>query len=295
MADLLEKQYELNGVTFGLDCPVEVESQGFNPGTAALRTADVDRPAGDGIRFGKDYKGSATWGFSLYTNADDEEGAWSALGELGAAWDDEETRLTSEAVVPLRYRLAGRNRRVYGRPRAWTHTPNNQSIGGRIDIEADFATVDGLIYDDDMKSQLIGIAPPLELDAGFTVPFIPPFISSAGASVRESSIRIGGEVATPITVTFFGPVESATVRIGGWTAALVDPVVIDDPVTIDARPWVRAATKQSGGGVRVSPRVTRISKMWLPPGVHEVVYTGEDPTSTASVLVSWHDAYRMPR
>jgi len=295
MADLREKQYDLGGVTFGFGSPIEVKNGGWVPGSSPMRTADADNPTGDGVRMGKDYKAGTTWSFSLFTNAETEDDAWETLGDLAAQWDDEEVRLNSGAVVPLRYRVAGKNRVVYGRPRRWTATPANESMQGRIDIEADFALADPTIYDDVLKTQIVPIAPPLELDAGLMVPFIGPFISSAGASVRESSITVGGNTSTPVILTFIGPVRNASVRVGGWMAALPDPVLVDDPVTIDARPWVRSATKQNGGGVRVSPRVTRISKMWLPPGNHEVIFTGEDNTSTASVLVSWRDAYRTPR
>lgn len=293
--DLQEKQYELGGVVFGLDCPVEVKSNGWVPGTAAVRSQDVDHPTGDGVRLGKDYKGGATWSFSLFTNAQDEKSAWAALRELATVWDNEEIRTTSGAVMPLRYRVAGETRVVYGRPRRWTASPNNDSMQGKIEIECDFLVADPIVYSDVLQTKLIPIAPPLELDAGLLVPFIPPFNTAAGASVQESSVTIGGEISTPITLTFNGPVSDAAVRVGGWTAALPDPVDPDNPVTIDGRPWVRAATTRGGAGVRVSPRVTRISKMWLPPGHHEVIFTGEDITSTASVLVSWREAYRTPR
>lgn len=292
---LEEKQFEVGGVAFGLDCPVRLKADGWNPGPAATRTQDVELPGSDGVRMGKDLKGGATWAFSLYTNGADEDEAWESLSYLADVWDDESIRLESEAVVPLRYRVAGRTRRVYGRPRRWTPTINNTSMGGRIDIEADFGLVSHLIFDDSGKSERISINPPLELDAGLEVPFEPPFDTSAGAAERESTITIGGRVSTPITVTFEGPVLNPSVRVGGWTAQVLDYVFDDDPVTIDGRPWVRSATRRSGGAVRVSPRVTRISKMWLPPGTHEVVFTGDDLSGTAAVVISWHDAYRSPR
>lgn len=99
---------------------------------------------------------------------------------------------------------------------------------------------------------------------------------------------------TPIILEFHD-VEEPLVRIGDWAAALIDPVLPGNPVTIDARPWVRAATQANGGGVRVSPRITRISKMWLPPGQHTVTFTGTSRSGAARVLVSWANAYRTPR
>lgn len=315
MTELAEKQYELGDIVFGLGALVHVKSDGFNPGSAGINDADEKRAAGDGVRFGKDRKGSATWGFELFTNADPDDGdaeaqAWDAIGALAAAWDAEEVRSQAGEVSVLRFRIGGQTRRVYGRPRRFTATPNNLSLSGRIDAVADFATVDHRVYDDSEQTHTIQIAPPLDPDAGFTSPFISPIDTRPPSGPSQGEVVIGGTLPTPIAVTFDGPVASAKLQItidttlpkavrdrysGGWTAALVDPVAFDDPVTLDGKPWVVAATKQSGGGVRVSPRVTRISKMWLPPGRHEAVFTGVDPTAVATATLRWHNAHPLPR
>lgn len=294
MAELGEKQFELDGVVFGLGCPIEVEASGWTPGQAALRTSDADNPGTDGVRPGRTLKGASTWGFSLYTNAANEDEAWASLAQLAAVWDNE-VRFNPGEVVPLRYRVAGKTRVVYGQPRRWTISPNNASLQGMIQIEADFLVVDPNFYEDELQSMPFTLGAPLELDAGLLVPFIAPFTTAAGAGQRQSSILIGGDAPTPISVTFSGEVSEAAVRIGGWTAALVDPVTPGDPVTIDGRPWVRSATYRSGGGAQVSARVTRISKMILPPGQHEVIFTGIDPNGQSTVLVSWRNARRTPR
>lgn len=294
MADLQEKQFELDGVVFGLYADVGVID--WSPGAPSIRTNDVDNPTGDGVRMGRDFKGTATWNFSMYVDGADENDGWAKLAALAEAWDGDWVRDEPDRVVPLRYKVAGQERVVFGRPRAWSTIVNNTSMSGRIDVEAQFVLIDHRVYDATQRTFRVPVAVPLELDAGLDVPFIAPFTTSAGASVRESAITVGGTVPTPITITFEGPIADAAVRIGGWTAALVDPVPADNPVVIDGRPWIRSATYASdGGGARVSPRVTRISKMWLPPGHHEIVFTGDDPTSTASVLVSWRNAYRTPR
>lgn len=294
MADLQEKQFELDGVVFGLYADIGLID--WDPGNATTRTSDQDNPTGDGRRMGRDFKTPGTWNFSLYVDGEDEDDGWRILANLAEAWDGDWVREEPDRVVPLRYRVAGQERVVFGRPRAWSAIVNNTSVQGRIDVECQFVLVDHRFYDAEQRGFRIPVAVPLELDAGLEVPFIAPFVTSAGASVRESSIEVGGDMPTPITLTFDGPIAEAAVRIGGWTAALVDPVPADNPVVIDGRPWVRSATYLSdGGGVRVSPRVTRISKMLLPPGHHEIVFTGDDPTSQASVLVSWRNAYRTPR
>lgn len=292
---LNEKQFQLEGLTFGLGCPIGLKDGGWVPGAAALRTQDADRPTGDGVRMGKDYRGSATWSFSLFTTAATEEEAWDAVAELAGVWDADEARGESERVLPLTYQVAGKTRMVYGRPRRWTATPDNTSMVGLINIECDFDLTHHLIFDATEQSKEISIGPRLDEEAGLSVPFEPPFTTGVGASERETIIKVGGAVSTPITVEFHGPISGAKLQVGPWTAALVDPVPDDDPVTIDARPWVASATKKSGGGVRLEARETQISKMWLPKGEHNVVLTGYDPSVTSRVVISWHDAYRSPR
>lgn len=311
-AVLGEKQYEIGGIVFGLGARVEVKSDGWTPGGPDLNRSDVKRASGDGVRFGRDRHGSATWGFDLFTNADSEDAdaeqqAWDALAELHNAWGDDDVRQTSGAVVPLRYRIAGQTRRVYGRPRRWTPSPNNLSLSGRIDVVADFNTVDHLVYEDDVVEEWIDIAPPDDPNAGLIPPFIPPVTTTPRSAPRQGQIVVGGTVPTPIELEFHGPVAEAKVEVPGkpasapgrqpfpgWTAGLKYAVLADDPVTLDAHPWVNAATKKSGGGAEVTPR-TRISRMWLPPGTHDVIFTGVDTTGSASVAVRFRNAHRSAR
>lgn len=293
MAVLQEKQFELDGVVFGLHAGIAVTK--WDPGAPAIRTADVDQAVGDGIRMGRDTKGSATWNFSLSVDGEDENDAWAKLADLAEAWDGDWVREEPDRVVELRYKIAGETRVVYGRPRQWTAIVDNMSMLGRIDVEAQFVLVDHRIYGDTMHSALFRLVAPLEVDAGFTTPVTPPFTSAAGSATIEDSLTIGGKIATPIIVTFENNIDQPAIRVGGWTAGLAEAVHEDDPVTIDARPWIRAATHSDGGGAKVSPRVTRISQMWLEPGNYSVIFTGTDVTGTGHALVSWREAYRTPR
>jgi hypothetical protein len=297
--ELFEKQYAVDdGVAFGLGCPIEIKSDGWTPGSAELRTQDVDNPGYDGVRPGRTFKGAATWSFSLYTNTESESAAWAAANQLARAWDDEEVRLESGVIVPLQYCLAGKQRVVFGQPRRFTPSPGNTSMGGRIDIEADFLVVDDRSYDAEVQSLNMTLSgDPDPGVVGITTPFTTPFVMGVAATTAGAQrvLRIRGEVPTPITVKYSGSVTNPVVAVPGrWTAAVRDVVYAGDPVTVDARPWVRAASRQSGGGVEVSPRVTRITKMWLPPGDYPVTFSGES-ASGASALVSWRNAYKLPR
>lgn len=296
MAALLEKQYDLGGLVFGLNSGgVEVDAEGFTPGDSELVTQDSAQPGSDGIRFGKDYRGSATWGFSLFTNAYTETDGWAMHSAFQQAWNARATRLTSGTAIPLRYCIAGQTRRVYGRPRRITPVVNTLSMSGRIPIEADFTVSYPLYFDDD--EQVFGpktIGVPLELDAGIVVPYIPPYISSIGTTTRQSTLNIGGDEDTPLMIKLAAgsaPLYNPIVSVDGkFTVAIEDTIVPGNPVTIDARPWVRSITTQAGGSVKVSPRITRLSKVWLPPGNHEFNFSGEDISSTATVTVYWRNA-----
>lgn len=295
MTELFEKQFMLGDVVFGLGCAVELKGEGgWVPGQPDRREDRVENPGDDGIRFGRTLKGAATWGFSLYTNQENENAAWSVLNELSRVWDQDDVRLTPGAAVPLQFCLNGQQRVVYGQPGRWTASPNNASMQGRIDIEADFTVVDDRAYSANVQTLEVPLGAPASADAGLIVPFIPPVVSSASTVSNKREIVVEGELPTPVTIKISGDISKPQVAIADWVAAINDDVEPGDPVTIDSRPWVRAITRQSGGGVEVAPRVTRVSKMWLKPGRYNVLFSG-DSQGGATALVSWRNAYRVPR
>lgn len=301
MADLTEKQFELDGAVFGWGCPVDLKADGFRPGGSNVRSSDADLPTEDGRRFGVDLKGGETWGFSLFTSAEDEGDGWAAYRDLKRAWDANSYRRTSGAYTRLRYALGGQTRNVYGKPRRWTPGDTSQSPDGLLHIEADFELVDDQVYDDATGSLTVGLGTPEELESGVMVPFIPPFDSIPRPTDGASEIYVDSdeETRTWVSVTFStdgGPLSNAEVQIGGWLCRLVDPVPAFNGVLVDPRPWVRsAAFVQGGGGVAINARTTRMAKMWLPPGRHPVIFSGIDPTGAATCTVSWQNARRAPR
>lgn len=309
MVELAEKQWELEGVVFGLDAPLHVEASGWAPGTAALSNQDVQLPGRDSVRMGKDFFAGATWQFSMFTIAETEEQAWEDVSDLQAVWPTDALRLDSGAVVPLRYRVADVVRRVYGRPRRFTTSVNNGSLGGLLTIEADFGTVDHRVYDDVEQSVTVELAPPVDTGQGVIPPFIPPYVPSRSDQTRKTTVQVGGKVPTPVTITIDGDVDAAVVTLASYVdpddidagtvelfkAALRDPVVAGNPVTFDARPWARSVTKRFGGGAAVNPRISRVSEMYLPPGQHEITFTGANPTGDATATVAWRNARRTPR
>lgn len=300
MSEIYDGQFEIDGVKFGLHCPMSVEAGGFSPGRAALIGDPVKMAGADGIRFGRRRYGSSTWSFQMFADRSDPEGALASYAELGQAWPREEVRLNSDTVSMLRYALAGRVRVVFGQGGRWSPVITNALLGGTMAVAADFETVDHLHYSDEVFSEEVPIALPLST-GGLIPPFIPPFTSTGSNGVRAGSISVGGDRPTPVWVVFTGPVSDPRIDVSGtlsdgkpwagWTAQVTDTVYSGDPVTLDARPWARSATRQGGGSVRVSPRVTKISQMFLPPGQHTINFSGMDPTGSASVNVHWRNAY----
>lgn len=300
MAILLDRQFELDGIVFGEGCRVDVKGDGFRPGGVVPRTADAELPTEDGRRFGVELRGGETYGFSLFTMDEDEGAAWDSYSALKKAWDFRKYRRTSGEYTRLRYRLAGQTRNVYGRPRRWTPGDTSQSHQGLLHIEADFETVDDQVYDDEVKAATVQLNSPLAPESGFIVPFIPPFSSTPRPtdSTSEVVVESDEDTKTWVTVIFStgaGTMSEAEVTIGDWTVKLSDPIPAHNAVTVDPRPWVRSAALQTGGGVAVNARVTRMTKMWLPPGRHPIIFNGIDPSGAGRCTVSWQNARCSPR
>lgn len=296
-----EKQFSLAGVTFGLGTDIGMIENGWQPGSPELRVNHVNSPGASGRRFSREFLGATTWGFSLYTNVGNEEEAWERVATLRDAWrslGDEADVVDSEVVLPLTYRIAGQDRMVYGRPQAFDIVVDNTSLSGRIAIEANFELAYPIYFDADERSFTLSILPPLNLEAGVIIPAIVPFVSSSSESSRSTSIVVGGDRPTPVVIELHagtGPLDNARVEINGNPIQLTDPVHPNDPVIIDPRPWARSVATLSGGAVGVDARVSRLSKLWLPPGTHEIVLTGTDPTSSASTVIRWNNARRAER
>lgn len=300
MADLLEKQFELDGQIFGMNCDVDIKGDGFRVGGVVVRSSDAELPTEDGRRFGVDLHGGETWSFGLFTNLEEEAEAWTAYAALKRVWTSPEIRRVSGAYTRLRYRMGGKTRCIYGRPRRWTPGDTSQAPDGLLHIEADFEMADDQVYDDDVKAVTVGLDSPLAPESGVMVPFIPPFDSTPRAVDSTSELYIEADEGTKTWVTLIfstgaGTLDQASVNIGGWRAELVDPVPAFNAVIVDPRPWVRSASLQTGGGVPLNARVTRMAKMWLPPGRHTVTFNGVDPTSAATCTVSWQNARSSPR
>lgn len=279
--------FELAGVEFGPGCDVLVRE--FDPGAAAVASADVESPISSGVMPGRDRRRGATWLFSLFTNERDEVAAREAVRPLLAAWASGEDLRPLE-TLELRYRVADRWRRVYGRPRSFASPPPSVPLAqGRGDVNAEFFVSDPLHYSDAESVLQLGIVP--ASSAGLVFPTAPPFTWRSDGAPQTRLAHVSGDAPTPLRVTFAGPVVRPWVRVGQVLVELTGELAYDETVTVDSR--LMTITRADGASVpgMLGARV-RLVDLRLPPGEHEVTFGGSDLTGTATATLAWRDAWR---
>lgn len=287
-APLQDFQFELDDVQFGLDLPVHLDESGFKPDMGAWRTQDFAHPMGDGGVPGRDYKEVSTWGFTMFANAEDDIGALAYTAELARVWPSEDLVKTPRALTALRYCLAGRVRRVYGRPRRWTAPPDNRLLNGYLPITADFAVFDPNYYDDAEQSEPFSLSAGTTGGGGLRAPLTAPLRTTGVAKPQSRSIQVDGDRGTWPILEFKGG-ANPWVEIAGWKCKVLRTLAWNETVVVDTRPWVRSSTL-NGSYARLS-RDSRLADMKLPPGKHAVRF-GQDMSATnASVTVRWRPAH----
>ena len=183
MATALEDhQFEIlredadTGVAFGLGRAVSIDASGFDPGSNDWLIQDQQDPFSGATRFGRDVQSGSTWTWSMWVDQFSEEDALDSLDELADAWAPDD--LSGGQVMVMRYKVGGRTRRVYGRPRRFASTPDNRILSGMIPVTADFKRVDPLFYDDQPESVTLGVA--YASAGGFIFPVTFPVMTLPG-------------------------------------------------------------------------------------------------------------------
>jgi|SRR5690606_25487337 len=286
MAELADRQIELNGYVFGYRTKVLVNSIEF--GGAEPRTNDAQRPRNDGTRFGREWRAGRTITFELTALGPDET-ILDEVSRFASVWDGLDVRTSPGDVSVLRWNYAGRVRRAYGRPRR-LETDNQYYRSGKVTITATFDTEGPYYYDDQPAETAVTIAP--ASTGGFTFPMTFP-ARTAGMGERRTGLVIPGDSPAPLVLTVRGPIENPTVEVPGyWRFQLLDTLTHDQTIIIDTRPWAltvrKGATNAAG---RIAVGSPRLPSMWLPPGSHDVILRGSDPSASASLNVTAWPAY----
>lgn len=281
--------FEYRGVEFGgHHGAIQVSS--FTPGGPDLRSSHTEIDQRDGIVPGQDYLGSSTWGFSLFTDVQDWGEALALAGTFKGAWWDPAVRMSPMRVEPLRYHMAGRWRRVYGRPQRYAPPDGGLLTSlGRAEFEADFLVVDDRHYDDEEQDVQLNMVPATV--EGFSFPLSFP-IQTVERTATLRQITVGGDTDTWPRITVYGPILNPEITVGDWTLRLRGELAYDQEVVVDTAPWKMSLERLDG---TVSPMRlsldTRFSGLSLAPGYHSVLLTGTDLTGTARATIAWRDAY----
>jgi hypothetical protein len=267
-------------------------------GAGDLRTGDVDRPAEDGIMFGRDYGGAKTVTFEISVLADltsvaPELDNLDLLAAIEDVWTDPRWRAAPTAMAMLRTREAGRTSRCYGRPRRYAEAAGTLTRQGYTPVVADFALIDDRWYSDDLSQESASLIQPP--DGGLVAPLVAPLTTIPEMSA-DTIAEVGGTRATWPVVTFNGPCTNPRVTIGDLTIGLRASFASDRSVTVDPRPWQRTVLRDDGADLAgyLSAATPALRNCQLDPGSYGITYYAVDGTGTSTCTVAWRDARARP-
>ncbi|WP_156316525.1 hypothetical protein [Leucobacter japonicus] len=258
-----------------------------------LRVDDRDIPRSDSTRFGQDFRPPASLSFSLWVNGGSEERTLEGLSELAAAWRNDGDRLRSGSMATLQH---PRGRFMFGRPREF-ESDAQRVESGYAKVSAKFQAADDLWYGPEELTRVRFVPP---VSGGLTFPAEAPFTFDSGPAERNSSVVVGGDVATWPVFEVFGPVTNPEIEIVGVGRLVFrTTLAYDQFLRVDTRPWARWVQRGYLGSPDVlspfpgalSPSGSRLSDVSLRPGVHTVVLRGYDPTGSAELGVIRNPAF----
>ncbi|MDQ8706867.1 phage tail family protein [Streptomyces sp. LHD-70] len=272
--ELRDWQIEIGStVLLGPGTPIPVaEIEGL--GAPEVRPQDVDNPIGDGTLPGADYYGPRTVRIEAgIKTPGDPAAATKILSRLQHAARAEGVRTSTGKMSVLRARWPGHEtRRLYGRIRRMEATSIASSVHGWIPLDIEFVAMDPLFHAD----------APSYLTLGLDQAARPGRITNTGDAPAWPALRINGPVAQPKvwnTVTGQRLEVAVSLRAGEY-------------VDLATRPGTRWALRNGATNIAgsVSPR-SRLDHFTLPPGASEVAWSGDDPTATSSLTLSWRSAH----
>lgn len=281
---LTDGDVEVHGYVFGRNYDLFVTDLDV---VGDVRDQDQINPVGETRLFGRDRETPPTWTLEVVTNTENAALGLSALAQAKAVFRDEKIRSKPGATTTLRYNVAGRTRRIYGRPRKLYRKPGPVN-DGVIEAVGLFEAADALYYDDVARSVSVHMVPPPT--GGVTIPTTVPLIMGGLADVQGSITDVGGTEPTPFVAVIHGPITKPGLSGNGWQVKLTGSVTEGVDLIVDTR---AGTVKDSLGRSRAGEltRFSRLQKARLRPGPDHVIFSGSDPTGQASADITWHPAY----
>ena len=256
-----------------------------------MRTGDAEWPIRHGSRPGIDYleAGSLTLTMCSSPNAQDDQSANAAVSSFVRAWRLG-LREGPGRLAPLWVSVGGRSRVVYGRPgRLAPPAPGSNAMKqGVAMLTAEFRILDPLVYAADATETSVSVVP--KTLGGIIAPVFTPIKTTLTSDTSYRFVTVEGDADAPFSVTFHGPATDPKVTVNGTEVGLVGSVAYDEDVTVDGRARTVELANGDPAAARMS-RGTRIDRMLLPPGEHEIAFTATDRTGTARATVSVTPAF----
>jgi hypothetical protein len=243
------------------------------------------------------------WSFEAFVDAPNAEQALGWVDMCAEAWDAEYIRETPGAVMALQYKVAGRLRRIYGRPRNFQAPPGPLIQNGRVPVSMEFHRVEDVSYDDDEQGTLIRMGRSGEVrPSPWRFPLRFPTSIKTVAEPRTEQVLIGGRLRTWLVISIRGPVINPWVQIGPHRWQLTGEVPGGRTAHLSGLPWMQTVymddgsfLPESGNGVfrpdMLDPR-SRLAHLRFEPGQYAATFGGYDTTGSATAEVRWRNAYR---
>jgi len=296
--ELLPSVGATTGAAFGIGLPISLDHDGFAPGSTDWAVQDSENPQNGTTAFGRDKLLGPVWNWQLHVNRDDETQALSSLRSFRTAWHWLDGRSTPGKVTALRFRLDGKLRRIYGRPRRFEAPPDNRILGGYVPVSVDFKCVDGFVYDDTMTEVTMQLGQDIEdegVDSGGGFVFPATFPSNLlPPTRRQSQLVVGGDAPAYPIIRFTAnssPLVNPGFVTAGWRIDLTHTLQTGQYIEIDTRPWAMTALLNGSSGVAGKiGRRQRMDKMRFMPGRFEGKFVGTS-TGVATCSVKWASTY----
>ncbi len=297
MTTLADHQFEIlpsegasAGYVFGIGADVTTET--FDPGAAEWVTQDSQNSRRGVTGFGRDVLGSRTWLWESSTDMDDVEGALDVLDDFSAAWAPETLVIEPGVQTALRYKVGGRYRRVFGRPRNYAAPPSNLILNGYVPITHDFQLVDSHTYDDTESSVLLPYSSSVS-GGGFILPSTLPLSSLPSDGNGGGSLTVGGKARAYPIIRLNGAWTNPVFVTDHWTLRWNGTIPSGGWLEIDTRPWKLTVLDHTGASqVEGLDRRTWLEDMWFAPGTTpQINLAGTAGAGDASALVRWRNTW----
>lgn len=292
MVDLLEGQGEINGLLFGKGTPYYILKDGFDPGSAAVRTQDTSRAQADGFMFGRDYLDGPEmqFTFGVMQGADVEPLLWA----MENAWRAPSRRDTPGEYSVLRFRRSGRTIRYLGRGRKFDPSPESIRNDEFREATATFQLADPERYLEPAGATEQSLTMPLiapTSNGGVAPPYLAPWQTVPNSQPRVGEVTVGGTRPAPFKIQVFGPsaggsLSGFTIKGSGWAFTSSAVLAYDQSCLIDTR-----AMTFSRAGKSLASTLARGARLGarLRPGHQFITFVGGDASGSARAVVSWND------